>query len=102
MVGVVRIAAADRDRPDADIAIIDMPAILASIGRWAAGESGHAALKRGLSGSALVSAPVVSRGVRGRISGMPLGESRAVAGAGLVCGSRECAWLDSGPIVPPA
>ena len=46
-VGVVRIAAADRDRPDADIAIIDMPAILASIGRWAAGESGHAALKRG-------------------------------------------------------
>jgi hypothetical protein len=39
-----------------------MPAFLTGIDRSAAGEGGHAALKRGLSGSALVSGPVVSRG----------------------------------------
>jgi hypothetical protein len=38
-----------------------VPAFLAGIGRSAAGEGRHAALKRGLSGSALVSGPVVSR-----------------------------------------
>src|SRR5712664_907758 len=46
-VGVVRIADAPRDRPDADIAVVDVPAFLAGIGRPAAGEGGHAALKRG-------------------------------------------------------
>ena len=60
-IGVMRIADAPRDRPDADIAVVDVPAI------WpfrisAAGERGHAASKRGLSWSALVSGPVVSRG----------------------------------------
>jgi len=37
-VGVVRIAAADRDRADANIAVKDVPAFLAGIGRSAAGE----------------------------------------------------------------
>jgi hypothetical protein len=60
-IGVVRIADASCDRADAHVTVIDVPAI------WpfripAAGERGHAALKRGLSGSALVSGPVVSRG----------------------------------------
>ena len=39
-----------------------MQAFLTGIGRSAPGEFGHAALKRGLSGDALVSGPVVSRG----------------------------------------
>jgi hypothetical protein len=59
-IGVVRIAAADRDRADTDIAVVDVPAIW-PFGISPAGESGHAALERGLSGSALVSGPVVSR-----------------------------------------
>jgi hypothetical protein len=56
------IAGADRDRAGVDIAVIDVPAFLAGFGRSAAGELGHAALKRGLSRRALVSGPVVFRG----------------------------------------
>jgi hypothetical protein len=37
----VRVAAADRDRPNAHIPVIDVPAFLAGIGRSAAGEFGH-------------------------------------------------------------
>jgi|SRR5216684_3522281 len=44
-VGVKRVADAPRDRPDADIAVVDMPAIW-PFGISAAGERGHAALKR--------------------------------------------------------
>jgi hypothetical protein len=39
-------AAADRDRADAHVTVVDVPAFLAGIGRSAAGEFGHAALKR--------------------------------------------------------
>jgi hypothetical protein len=60
-VGVKRVADAPRDRPDADIAIVDVPAIW-PFGISAAGEDGHAALKRGLSVSARASRPVVFRG----------------------------------------
>ena len=45
-IGVVRAAAADRDRADPHVPVIDVPAIFAGIGRSAAGEGGHAALKR--------------------------------------------------------
>src|ERR1700736_6068246 len=45
---VMRNAGADRDRADVDIAIVDMPAFLAGIRRSAAGERGHAPLKRNL------------------------------------------------------
>jgi len=61
-VSVKRVADASRDRPDANVTVVDVPAFLAGIGRSAAGESGHAALKRGLSGSARASRSVVFRG----------------------------------------
>ena len=41
---------APRDRPDADIAVVDVPAFLAGIGRSATGEGGHAVLKRDSAG----------------------------------------------------
>jgi len=44
------IAASDCDRTGLDIAVINVPAFLAGIGRSAAGESGHAALKRDRAG----------------------------------------------------
>jgi hypothetical protein len=43
---LIRIAAADRDRADAHVTIVDVPAFLAGISRSAAGEFGHAPLKR--------------------------------------------------------
>ena len=61
-VSVKRVADASCDRADAHVTVIDVPAFFAGIGRSAAGESGHAPLKRGLGGSALVSGSVVSRG----------------------------------------
>ena len=51
---VMRVAAADRDRTGEHVTIVDVPAFLTGIGRSAPGEFGHAALKRGLSGDALV------------------------------------------------
>jgi hypothetical protein len=45
---IMRVAAADRDRADAHVTIVDVPAFLRGSGRSAAGEFGHAALKRGL------------------------------------------------------
>ena len=45
MVGVKRVADAPRDRPGLNVAVIDVPAIW-SFGVPAAGEGGHAALKR--------------------------------------------------------
>jgi len=44
---IVRNAGADFDRAGVDIAIINAPAFLRRIGITAAGEGGHAALKRG-------------------------------------------------------
>ena len=46
----MRITDAPRDRSDANVTVIDVPAFLAGIGRAAAGESGHAALKRDFAG----------------------------------------------------
>jgi hypothetical protein len=46
---VVRVARALRDRANVHIAIIDEPAFLADVRIEAAGEGGHAPLKRGLS-----------------------------------------------------
>jgi hypothetical protein len=43
---IIRIAAADRDRADAHVTIVDVPAFLAGVSRSAAGEFGHAPLKR--------------------------------------------------------
>jgi len=43
----VRIAGTDRDGAGVDIAVIDVPAFLAGFGISAAGEFGHALLKRG-------------------------------------------------------
>jgi len=40
-------AAADRDRAGVDIAVVNVPAFLAGVSRSAAGELGHAPLKRG-------------------------------------------------------
>ena len=60
-IGVVRVAVAYRNRSDAHVTVIDVPAIW-RFGVLASGESGHATLKRGLGGNALVSGPVVSRG----------------------------------------
>jgi hypothetical protein len=56
------IARADRDRAGVHIPVVDVPAFLAGISRSAAGELGHAPLKRGLSARALISGPVVFRG----------------------------------------
>ena len=42
------IAGADRDRACVDIAVVDVPEFLAGVRTTAAGELGHAALKRGL------------------------------------------------------
>ena len=61
-IGVVRIPDAFGNGADVHVTIVDVPAFLTGIDRSAAGEFGHSALKRGLSGSALVSGPVVSRG----------------------------------------
>jgi hypothetical protein len=62
LINIDRSAGAERDRADMDIAVVDVPAFLAGVSRSATGELGHAALKRGLSGRALISGPVVSRG----------------------------------------
>ena len=43
---VKRVADASCDRADAHVPVIDVPAFFAGIGRSAAGESGHAPLKR--------------------------------------------------------
>ena len=64
---VMGVAAADRDRPGVHVTIVDVPAFHTGIGRSAAGEFGHAASKRGLSGNALVSGPVVSRVFRQKV-----------------------------------
>jgi hypothetical protein len=37
----MRDAGADRDRGDVHVAIVDVPALLAGMGRSAAGEGGH-------------------------------------------------------------
>jgi hypothetical protein len=50
---IMRNADADRDRADLNVAIVDVPAFLAGMGRSAAGEGGHALLKRDLSGQAI-------------------------------------------------
>ena len=42
----MRNASADRNRADVHVAIVDVPAFLAGIGRSAAGQDGHAPLKR--------------------------------------------------------
>src|SRR6266581_28220 len=47
---IMRVAGADRDRAGVHIAVVDVPAFLAGFSQSAAGELGHAALKRGLSG----------------------------------------------------
>jgi hypothetical protein len=59
---IMGIAGADRDRAGVDIAVIDVPAFLGGVSRSATGEIGHGPLKRGLSGRALISGPVVFRG----------------------------------------
>jgi hypothetical protein len=46
---IMRNAGSDRDRADLLVAVIDVPAFLAGVGRSAAGEGGHAPLKRGQS-----------------------------------------------------
>lgn len=46
LLGIVRVADALNDRADVDIAIVDVPAFLAGIGRSAAGEFGHASRMR--------------------------------------------------------
>ncbi len=50
--GVAWIARSDRDRADAHVTVIDMPAFVAGVGRAAAGEVGHALLKRSEGGLA--------------------------------------------------
>jgi hypothetical protein len=60
---VMGIASADRDRAGVHIPVVDVPAFLAGISRSAAGEFGHALLKRGLSGCALISGPVIFWGL---------------------------------------
>jgi hypothetical protein len=47
LIGVMRIAAADRDRADMHIPVVDVPAFLSVVCGSAAGEFWHAALKRG-------------------------------------------------------
>jgi len=46
-VGIVRIAAALGNRPDMNIAVINVPAFMAVVCGSAAGKLGHATLKRG-------------------------------------------------------
>jgi hypothetical protein len=46
-IGVMRNAGAHRDRAGLHVPVIDVPAFLAGMGRSAAGEGGHALLKRG-------------------------------------------------------
>jgi hypothetical protein len=41
----MRDAGADRDRADAHVTVVSVPAFLAGIGRAAAGEYGHATIK---------------------------------------------------------
>jgi hypothetical protein len=48
------IADALGNRPDMNIAVVNVPAFMAVVCGSAAGESGHAPLNRGLNGSALV------------------------------------------------
>jgi hypothetical protein len=48
LVLVVRNAAPDGDRVDVHVTVTDVPARFASVSRSAAGEGGHAPMKRGL------------------------------------------------------
>ena len=59
---IMGIAAADRDRAGVHIPVVDVPAFLAGFSRSTAGEFRHTPLKRGLSGCALISGPVIFRG----------------------------------------
>ena len=43
-ISIVRVAGADRDRADANVAAIDMPALFGGIEGSAAGEDGHSAI----------------------------------------------------------
>ena len=54
--GIVRVAAAPSDGADVDVLVKDVPTVLA-FGIAAAGEGGHAPLKRGLGGQAIARAP---------------------------------------------
>jgi hypothetical protein len=55
-IGAERIAYAPRNRPGVNVAVIDVPAV-GALGVAAAGEGGHAALKRDRSGQAIVLRP---------------------------------------------
>jgi len=50
---IMRVAGTDRDRAGVHIPVIDVPAFLGGVSRSAAGELGHAALKRGLTSQGL-------------------------------------------------
>jgi hypothetical protein len=75
---IMRVAGADCDRADVHVTVVDVPAFLEDFRIAAAGERGHAPLKRG------PNAPAIAQNVELRRSGpyctsyWPIGRRRAV------------------------